>query len=47
MIQIPDAPTVPSVSDVKENSRFVQLWKLTGGIQQLIPNSRFNQIHKN
>ena len=45
MIQIPDGPIAPSVSNLNGNNSFVQLWKSTG-IQQLIPNSGFNQIHK-
>ena len=43
MRQIYERPAVPSVSDVKANDRFVDLWKRIG-IQQLIPNSGFSQM---
>lgn len=43
--QILEEPAVPSIGDVKANYRFIDRWKRIG-IQQLIPNSRFNQIHK-
>ena len=43
MRQIYERPAVSSVSDVKANDRFVDLWKRIG-IQQLIPNSGFSQM---
>ena len=41
--QIPEGPAVPSVSDVKASDHVDNLWKRIG-IQELIPNSGFNQI---